>query len=321
MEFAALEGVSVWWESAAQKVNRLPSDASIDRWVEEAGMNWTAKDRPVRFIDDTGASRTLKGKKILYRSDNGNGLSVVGSEFKTVQPRETIEFYRDLIEHAGFKMKTAGTLFGGTTFWAQAEVGAETVTKGTLNRGSLLFATALDGSMSNTIKAVSTEVVCANTLAYAMSEGGGSIYRLTHRSQFDADKAKRKLGIAVDGYLKFIHQARELAHMDVAPKDAHAFIFALMGGKEEMGLVEGDKVESSAGFQKIMSLFNGAGRGMDLPGRKGTAWGLVNAVTEYVDHHSRVRSEDNRFMSAQFGSGDTLKSKAWNAALAAAALV
>ncbi|WP_438405340.1 DUF932 domain-containing protein, partial [Aeromonas hydrophila] len=52
-----------------------------------------------------------------------------------------------------------------------------------------------------------------------------------------------------------------------------------------------------------------------LTSAKNTAWGLINAVTEYVDHHRRARSQDNRLDSAWFGQGAQLKSQALEQAL------
>nr|WP_254436462.1 DUF932 domain-containing protein [Halomonas meridiana] len=49
---------------------------------------------------------------------------------------------------------------------------------------------------------------------------------------------------------------------------------------------------------------------------KDTAWGLLNAVTEYVDHDKRARSNDTRMDSAWFGQGAQLKQEALNTALA-----
>jgi hypothetical protein len=49
-----------------------------------------------------------------------------------------------------------------------------------------------------------------------------------------------------------------------------------------------------------------------------TAWGWLNAVTEYADHHIRAHSDENRTASALWGQGDTLKNRAVELALAAA---
>ena len=51
----------------------------------------------------------------------------------------------------------------------------------------------------------------------------------------------------------------------------------------------------------------------------GTAWGLLNAVTDYVDHQRRARNEDYRLDSAWFGMGASIKQKAFESALVLAA--
>lgn len=68
--------------------------------------------------------------------------------------------------------------------------------------------------------------------------------------------------------------------------------------------------KSSLALRQISSLYGGAGRGSMLPSSRQTAWGLMNAVTEYVDHYRRARSQDYRLDSAWFGQGALLKQKA-----------
>jgi hypothetical protein len=59
----------------------------------------------------------------------------------------------------------------------------------------------------------------------------------------------------------------------------------------------------------MLALFEGEGRGATLEGVKGTAWGLLNACTEYNDHHARATSIDNRLESAWFGPGEKMKGR------------
>jgi hypothetical protein len=60
---------------------------------------------------------------------------------------------------------------------------------------------------------------------------------------------------------------------------------------------------------RILDLFNGEGRGANLSTAKGTAWGLLNAVTEYVDH-GMGRTGDTRLDAAWFGKGAAIKQQA-----------
>ena len=69
-------------------------------------------------------------------------------------------------------------------------------------------------------------------------------------------------------------------------------------------------------LQKVQDLYSGKGRGSQLESAQHSAWGLLNAVTEYVDHDKRARSVDHRLDSAWFGQGASLKQKALDHALA-----
>lgn len=72
-------------------------------------------------------------------------------------------------------------------------------------------------------------------------------------------------------------------------------------------------------LKKVQALYDGAGRGAELTAAKGTAWGLLNAVTEFVDHERRARSQEYRLDSAWFGQGASLKQRALDQALQLAA--
>ena len=68
-------------------------------------------------------------------------------------------------------------------------------------------------------------------------------------------------------------------------------------------------------LKKVQAMYEGQGRGAELQAAKGTAWGLLCAVTEFVDHERRARSQEYRLDSAWFGQGAALKQRALDHAL------
>jgi len=68
-------------------------------------------------------------------------------------------------------------------------------------------------------------------------------------------------------------------------------------------------------LKAVQALYTGQGRGSEMASASGTAWGLLNSVTEYVDHHRRARSAESRLDAAWFGQGAALKQKAWDEVL------
>jgi hypothetical protein len=65
------------------------------------------------------------------------------------------------------------------------------------------------------------------------------------------------------------------------------------------------------GEADILRLFRGDAIGSDIPGVKGTAYAMLNAVTEYVDHHATAKTDSHRMASAWLNGGDDLKTTAF----------
>jgi hypothetical protein len=68
-------------------------------------------------------------------------------------------------------------------------------------------------------------------------------------------------------------------------------------------------------MSKVMTMFNGHGRGAELSSAKDTAYGLLCAITEFCDHERRAMSTDHRLDSAWFGAGAAIKQRGLEQAL------
>lgn len=296
---------------------RLAPDQPLEVWAQQAGMDWQIETADVQFIvgrSFPGSLHAFPEQKVLYRSDTKAPLSVVSKRFKVVQPAEILEFYRDLTEIGGYEMETAGVLKEGRKLWALARTGQSVTLKGgdTVN-GYLLLATACDGTLATTAQFTSVRVVCNNTLAVALRDSAAAV-KVPHRSAFDAPAVKRQLGVAITPWSSFSDYIKELANCRVADKAVEVFLTKVFAYGHSNTEAHGRAFNEHAA-QKVSALYAGQGKGSDLSSAKGTAWGLLNSVTEYVDHHRRSRSNDNRRDAAWFGQGAMLKQQAWGEAL------
>lgn len=247
-------------------------------------------------------------RQVLFRSDDGRPLGLVGDSYKVVQPREVIEFFRTLAEDHGFELETAGVLFGGCKYWALANTkNSFNVGKKDQVKGHLMLATSCDGSMSTVAKYVATRVVCNNTIQIALGEGG-PVVRTRHNAEFKADAVKTELGLFDAGWEKFKMQTLALAKRKMSQAEAVSYLIKLMG--DESKAVE---EQPHADTMKIIAekFITGNYIGHELSGD--SAWGLVNCTTEYVDHN-RGRGQDRRLEYAYFGGGMELKMKAFEVA-------
>ena len=292
--------------------NKLTTLQPIDVWKRQAGMDWTIEESEVRYITGSqtvGAIHSFPEQKVLYRSDTKRPLAVVSKRFQVVQPEEVLEFYRDLTEDAGFELETAGVLREGRKFWALARTGQSTTLKGKDQvNGYLLLATACDGSLATTAQFTSVRVVCNNTLQIALGDNRGAV-KVPHRSEFNADAVKQQLGITVAPWMRFVAQMKDLVACPVDPDSVDGLLRQVLVYPGQAG--KAPMVNEQA-VRSVRALYDGGGRGAQLASSRGTAWGLLNSVTEYVDHHRRARSDDHRREAAWFGQGAQFKQRAWH---------
>jgi len=295
--------------------HQLPAQQPIEVWAQQAGMDWEIRETPVRFITGTagnlGAIESFPDNKVLFRSDTNAPLSVVSQRYQVVQPREILEFYRDLTEISGFELETAGILKGGRKFWALARTGQSGTLKGKdVSRGYVLLATACDGTLATTAQFTSIRVVCNNTLAIALGKNDGAV-KVPHSTRFDAEAVKKQLGISVSGWKTFMDSMKALSERKMKNAEAQRFFLQVFtdAGNSRQGAT------NESAMAKSLSLYEGRGKGSTLPSAQGTAYGLLNAVTEFVDHKRRARSTDYRLDSAWFGQGAAIKERALKQAL------
>ena len=312
VEFAYAQADGEAWHGLGQSV---ADGATQAEWQAAAGMDWSVKRSRVRYGDETNF-RTIDDSHVLFRSDTKAALGIVSAGYKLVQPAECLDFFASIAKANGVELSAAGTLNGGRRFWATAKIGeASPVSIADKIGGYLLVATSADGSLATEVRLTTVRVVCANTLAMARVQGQAAV-RVTHRSTFDADAIKADMGINQAAWAAFRHSMVRLANKAVLPDQAEQFIAGLFAKNQaQAGL---DAARLSRGYASVLGLFNGAALGSELDGVQGTAYGLLQAVTEHVDHHARATSVDNRFSSAQWGPGSDMKNEALTQLLALA---
>jgi phage/plasmid-like protein (TIGR03299 family) len=321
--------------------NQLSPNQPLEVWARQAGMDWRIETSDVSYMAQNERGQSIimpfEEQRVLYRSDTHAPLSVVSQRYQEVQPKEILEFYRDLTEQSGFELETAGVLKGGKKFWALARTGQSTALKGKdVSNGYILLASACDGTLATTAQFTSIRVVCNNTLAIALKGATASsgVVKVPHSTKFDAEKVKQQLGVSVRAWDDHIYEMKQLSQRKVSQQEAKAYFDAVFNNStmtiadpEENIIQFYRQVASNAQTQnktepngramsKTLEMFNGQGRGAMLSSAKDTAYGLLCSITEFADHERRAMSTDHRLDSAWFGTGAGLKQRGLEQALA-----
>lgn len=296
------------WHGLGQQ---LDENASLDTWKKQAGMEWEVHSSPLTFHStelNNGApavrTHNFPNRQVLFRSDNKEPLGIVSEDFKIVQPDQVIEFFRDLVENHGFKLSTAGTLFGGTRFWALADVGkADNVTDSDRIEGHLLLTTAVDGTMSTQARFTSTRVVCNNTLSIAL-QGASTrpVIRVTHKRDFDADAIKIDLKLIDQGWADFMKNMKALSSKKMSARQTREFFEEQLFNPDRSVHDQTWGVTREVG--RLVDLALG-GSGSDA--YRGTAYGALCAITEHYTHGSGKRDASRQFWDSYVGTSESKK--------------
>ena len=294
----------------------LPPDQDIETWVQAARLDWEIEMLPVNY-QMGGRNHVMRDRFVLARSDTQAALSVVSGDYRVVQPKEVLEFYRDLVEERHYKLETAGALDGGRKVWALARTGlvAGVADDAADKLGAyVLLATSCDKTLATTVTFTSVRVVCQNTLSFAvrdMKKGNRRSIKVAHSLRFDPAQIKNDLGLMDDSWEKFKRQLTPMAGKQLSKSDAEQFFLSIIQSEKEAkeGKLSDRKHKE---FMQLMSFYRHA-PGQSLPTARDTVWGALSAVTYYVDHI--LPSSGDRLDSAWFGSGAALKEKAWEKAL------
>lgn len=299
------------WHGLGKK---LPEGEPIETWLKAAQLDWELNRLPVQYLVG-GAHLTMEDRFVLTRSDTHEALSIVSGDYQIVQPREVLEFYRDLMDKYGYTLETAGALNHGRKVWALARTGMTGAAAGcAIDKiaAYVLLATSCDKTLATTVAFTSIRVVCQNTLFFATEEVRKKRrpqVKAPHNRFFDAPKVKQDLGLLDPAWQNFLEKVGKMAAHPMGTENARSFFVSLFIKKENKPLSRAAEREC----QTISALFESA-PGQKLISAKGTLWGAVNAVTYYADH---VRSgAEERLDAAWFGAGYALKERAWNEASA-----
>ncbi len=312
------------WHELGQMVNHAMT------WKEAyelAQLDWTVEKRPLFFKNPLWkpGSTVPKGYVFpnqfgIFRSDLTGKESALGIVGNTYEPTQNIEiggWIDNVLEQIdGAHYEAAGVLGRGERVWALARVPFNASIGNDKHETFIMFMSAHDGTMSNTIMLTDVRVVCQNTLNFALSKGTKDAMIKVRHTKGAKEKLNKITTEIQTGLKQDINSLKEKFEKIITHKVTKELFAQTMtrifGEKWEQSDKKSDKA------LEIAKLFNDNDDNA-IPEQAGTGMALVNAVTNYVDHKrpSRVTStsgyttqEQARADSAWVGSGAQLKSNA-----------
>lgn len=279
------------WHGLGQRVD---SSITVDDMLVAAGLDWEVRQFPLFAQIGTngkpGSKRIgLPNRQALVRMSDEKVLTVTGKNWKPLQNRDAIEFFRSFAEAGQATLETAGSLRGGQIIWGLAKLNDSfKVTKDDKVEGYILLVSPHEAGKAIKVQTTSVRVVCANTLAISQKKKQAE-YSQHHLKDFDPESAKLAIDIAHSEFKKFELDAHTLHNLEMSEFESVRFLAKFFQPVEQGISEKADKLaveqlmnepaSHRKAFAEVLKSWK------EGPGaEQGTAWGTLNGITHWVDH-------------------------------------
>jgi len=252
----------------------------------KAGLDWEVCKVPlsrVRLLD-AGFKQIPDRFSVVRMSDDAD-LGVVGAKYEPFQNWEAFDFLDGLAQSGEIEYETAGSLYGGRRVWVMCRV-PETITisGGDTLQPFMFVSASHDGSSAVTAATTATRIECANTFSIAVN-GAKNKYTFRHTTagslKLQEARETLKLQVSWDEALKI-----EVDKLVTAEVTDETFARILTANFPDMKLQTPKSVVAVVENRKDSLTIQDEYRP--------TAWGALNALSEWSEHLRPYRDDDAR---------------------------
>lgn len=287
--------------------NVLSDYPTVEEAIVASGLTWNVSMKTIEYMQKnpaTGRSRPAiwTNNRLVVRDDIGAAIGMVGSAYVPYQNSQMWEFIRDFTTASGSKIETAGSLRGGAVTWVMTKAQELEYLKDDPMMQFFLFKNCFNGGKSIEILFTNIRVVCNNTMTMAL-EGASNVYRVRHLS--NAETRLKDIQATMTRHAAWNVQMREamellaktpMVEAQMIESVRNVYGWKLFEPTEEKTSAQLEE-EANRGVQRlvtnVMELVE-TGAGADIPGVKGTAYGLLQAIIEREDHFRDLRDSPER---------------------------
>lgn len=293
----------------------LDNPATAEEAILEAGLGFLVEKKPIYLADGT----QVPGKFATVRADVNRPLGVVSGRYEILQNTDAFKFFDSIVERDEAVYHSAGVLGSGERIWVMAKLPEHISISGVDDVN--VYVTLLSGHDGKTGVAAFVHlerIVCNNTLQVAIRQGKdkGKFVKFRHDTGVINRVANGSylLGI-VNNYKREVESLfTTLSAKKVDSAYTKAFVEALFPALPEEIVKNMSRKPSFQIYRDQVLEAIECGAGQDMPTAQGTAWGLFNGVTYFVDHVKKGTGNDlsKKQSSIWWGDGARVRQRAFD---------
>jgi phage/plasmid-like protein (TIGR03299 family) len=288
------------WHGLGERVSEcLTARAAI----KKAKLDWSVFKEPVgvfRTIDGVGQWVPQDDQFAVTRDRDQKILGYVGKDYVPFVNSEAFDFFDHLVDSEEAKYESAGALYGGKRIWLAAKVNESLLVAGQEVLDMYLYLeTSHDGSRATTVGISPVLPLCANTLNMAMSRAKQTFsIRHTESANGKIQEARETLQLTFKFGEEFKRETEILMATDVTDQIFEEILKAHMVPQPKA---------TPRNISTIITMRHESPRMRDET--RTTAWGSVQALTEWSQHAREYRTAESRMKANMGGWAQGLATK------------
>lgn len=278
------------WKNLGESVSDCSSLESV---LKRSGLDFNVVKKPIYTGDNKDIIIPNLSSTIIEGTDHA--LGIVSNKYQICQNRDAFDFINYMSED--IKFVTAGITTGGLVYIiARLD---EVNILGDKFRPHVIFQNGFNGGISIKAAICPLRIVCQNQFNISFKETNNSVsIRHTSTMQDKLVQAREVLRNTAD-YMKILTKdAEKYANIKLSSEEVSKVINDYFPTTDEMS----DRQKNTVALKraKFITAYNED----DNSNFRGTAWGMINAASDYFTHYLSMRntskSKENKFMYVTF---------------------
>lgn len=267
---------------------KIDESVSVDEAMNRSNLDWEVVRKPAGYVGLDDKWHVQHGRVALVRSDTGEILSNRGENYEVVNFKDAFSF----LDHINPHFVAAGSLRGGKQAFAVVQLPEHVnldVLDGTDRHDLYVIARAShDATLGVEANILPLRGMCMNMMSLPTL---GAKHKMSWRHTRSVHEKMREAAEMLDAVPEYADEfkatAERLANIDLEIEEVKRIINQV---------VPKDLASHDTRVNDIVSLYETSTRN----GYTGTAWGLLNAVSEWNDH---IRGGEKRGNESRFTQG------------------
>lgn len=284
------------WDSVATPVSGSAKEKTIAEVMAETKLEWAVKKQPL--LSPYGK---IEGQYGHFRTDTKQFLGFSTDRYKVIQNVDAFDFINGMND---FSYEGAGQSKDSKKIFVIGKYNKEVIIDGRNDNVNfyMTFLHSHDGKSGIRLILSPVRMFCTNQLNYMLKEASFK-YTITHTGKvaekmLSLQRAINNTNVYIDRFEEEVKKQLQIKVTDGWVKDNIVSLFPIK--EDDSNIIKKRKEEAA---ESVYSIYKNV---VDLGNYKGTGFGFVNAVSDYVSHRDATRASDTyaerHFLSTIEGS-------------------